>query len=305
MRIAEGLASYHTVYVAQQSRTETEISNQVHYISTHTAHALSPHVVILLRQTDFLKKIGDAFPHAKHFLWMHDTPSFSLYSARHLLAQYHYDIISVSHFHQQRIQYRLQGRWYQKLFSYFRKTYTLPVHVLYNPIDDDRHPDETPRNPNKMLSLGWKGIPQTVQLFKKIRATFPSYHLVIASYSKWDDTLPLPDQVTFLGSLSQSALTKQMRESFCIFHPQTQVPETFGLIYTESNAVGTPVLAHDFGAAREVLGDPAQLINGHDVSTITTKIQEWQTHYPVVSPPKEKFRLKQIVEQWLALLSST
>ncbi len=55
---------------------------------------------------------------------------------------------------------------------------------------------------------------------------------------------------------------QHIRESLCVFYPQTQRCETFGLVYAESNAVGTPVLAHDFGAAREVLSSPDQLING-------------------------------------------
>ena len=38
------------------------------------------------------------------------------------------------------------------------------------------------------------------------------------------------------------------------------IPETFGLVFAESHAVGTPVLTHDCGAAREVLADPGQLL---------------------------------------------
>jgi glycosyltransferase involved in cell wall biosynthesis len=36
--------------------------------------------------------------------------------------------------------------------------------------------------------------------------------------------------------------------------------ETFGLVFAESNAVGTPVLTHDCGAAREVISDSRQIL---------------------------------------------
>src|SRR5581483_2147599 len=45
-----------------------------------------------------------------------------------------------------------------------------------------------------------------------------------------------------------------------VFYPKFVLPETFGLVFAEASAVGTPVLTHDCGAAAEVLADPRQVL---------------------------------------------
>ena len=66
--------------------------------------------------------------------------------------------------------------------------------------------------------------------------------------------------VQFLGPQPQPAMHAQVRRSLCAFQPNFRIPETFGLVYAEAHALGTPVLTHDFGAAAEVVGDPRQVL---------------------------------------------
>jgi glycosyltransferase involved in cell wall biosynthesis len=54
----------------------------------------------------------------------------------------------------------------------------------------------------------------------------------------------------------------------CAFCPNFEYPETFGLVLAESNAVGTPVIAHRIGAAAEVIGDPRQLLDTPKLATL-------------------------------------
>ena len=71
--------------------------------------------------------------------------------------------------------------------------------------------------------------------------------------------MPLPG-VEFLGPLPQAHVHQEVRSALCTFFPNFVIPETFGLVFAESHALGTPVLTVDCGAAREVLGDPAEVL---------------------------------------------
>jgi glycosyltransferase involved in cell wall biosynthesis len=52
----------------------------------------------------------------------------------------------------------------------------------------------------------------------------------------------------------------EVRSALCTFAPNFVLPETFGLVFAESHALGTPVLTHYCGAAAEVVADPQQLL---------------------------------------------
>src|SRR5439155_20564566 len=99
-----------------------------------------------------------------------------------------------------------------------------------------------------LASSPTKGLWLTLKTFEQVRKVFPEYELHIATYSIWDKSQALPDNVYFMGSLPQGKLMQKMRESFCMFYPQSVRCETFGLVYAEPNAVGTPVLADAFWA---------------------------------------------------------
>jgi len=304
-RIAHALAEKHDVVVAQRCRKNIEDteSNGVRYLSFSSANQLSPDVVILLRKHKWLEPVAKLFPHAKRFFWMHDAPSRKLYTARRHFHRYNYDIIAVSDSHQKRIKQGLSGRWYQRLFKPWCFCNSIPpIHRMYNPIDDRLEKNDTVWRPQQMIlaSSPDRGLNLNLETFEKINQIFPEYELLIATYAKWNDH-ELPSNVRFLGSLPQHELFKKIRESFCVLYTQYHAMESFGLIYAESNAVGTPVLAHDFGAAREVLSDSTQLVDGRNINSIIEKIKEWRKNRPVVQA-KPEFRLSHVKQEWIKLL---
>jgi glycosyltransferase involved in cell wall biosynthesis len=185
-----------------------------------------------------------------------------------------------------------------------RKHHNLPISVLYNPIDDDLKPDTTAWQPEKLLFMSspQKGLPYTLKHFEQLRQHFPEYQLFVSNPGYNHTTIALPEQVHFLGTLAHHQVIQHLRESFCVFYPQPERLETFGLVYAEANAVGTPVLAHDGGAASEVLSTSQQLVNGHHFSTVLNKIHEWRAQRPVVQA-QEQFRLAQVTAAWLGLLN--
>ncbi|MDX1901719.1 MAG: glycosyltransferase family 4 protein [Gammaproteobacteria bacterium] len=304
-RVAHALAEHHEIFVAQLSRSiaEERMIRGVTYLSLETANSLKPDAVILLKKRQWLEPTADLFPNARRFFWLHNIISKDIYYDRKILSAY--EIIAVSDFHREHIARRVHGQWHQRLLNNKSLRYECPpIHRIYNPIDDNLTIDQTPWHSNELIlaSSPRKGLQLNLSAFAEINKIFPEYHLTIATYAPLPETIQLPNNVTFLGSLPQPELLQRIRESFCMFYPQYQDPETFGLVYAESNAVGTPVLAHDFGAAREVLSDPSQLIDGRNIQTVIDKMHAWRKQRPIVQA-KPEFRLSAVKKAWLDLLN--
>jgi glycosyltransferase involved in cell wall biosynthesis len=300
IRIAHGLSRDHVVYVAQAKRNKNEeVEEQgVRYISLDSAHTLQPEVIILLREHLKLKNVGEYYPYAKKFFWVHNFPTKDLFYFKPDLAKYGYHIIAVSHYLRELIEKRLRGKWYQR---WWRKPSAIKVSTIYNPIDDNLALDTTFVQPNKLLFLSapYKGVNEVIASFQEVRKKFPEFKLYVAmpGHGQRDVTLNLQDGVEYLGALPHHEIIQHLRESFCVFYPQSVKAETFGLVYAEANAVGTPVLAHDFGSAREVLSDSSQLIDSRNVKQVIEKLAEWSVKRPVVQG-KSEFKLSIVLQKW-------
>lgn len=305
IRIAHSLKNYHQIYIAQHCRATKEngIYDDVEYISLETANQLQPDVVILLREYQWIKPIGELFPHAKYYFWIHNFPPKDFYITLKDLIKYECEIIAVSHFHKQIIINRLKTPWYKLFFSDVKPFSR--ISVIYNPINDALMPDKTEFNRNQMLFMSspHKGLAQSLSHFVKLEKQFPELQLLICNPGNWDASISIPKNAFVLGKIPHHQVIEHLRRSLCVFYPQTKRAETFGLVYAEANAVGTPVLAHDVGAAKEVLSDTKQLVNGNNFKEIAAKIAEWREQRPLIKA-KEEFRLKNITKEWLDLLNN-
>ncbi|HVY54110.1 MAG TPA: glycosyltransferase [Gammaproteobacteria bacterium] len=298
IRIAHALKKFYKIYIAQHCRQKDEVIDDVHYISFASAEKIKPTHVVLLRQYRSVEAVAELYPQAKKFLWLHNMPSAGLYEQRKALNQF--EIIAVSNFHREAIRKRLKGKWWQAAFN---DNNQIPIHTIYNPIAA-LEPNDTPYNPHQLIftSSPHKGLAQTLKIFTKLRHYFPEYSLLIANPGYAAMNITLPPQACFLGVLPHHQLIQHLRESFCVFYPQQERMETFGLVYAEANAVGTPVLAHDFGAASEVLSNPNQLVNAKNFSEILNKIEEWRVQRPVLQARKE-FALERVAQEWRYLIN--
>ena len=306
IRIAEALAVHHQVSVAQHCRKQDDLSSKVSYLTLASAERLKPEVLILLRDYKKLALLAEQFPKARRYLWLHNMPSRQLYKEREAFKRYHFEIIAVSHFHQRAIQKRLAGNCLQRLLNFYCAPFKLPIHVLYNPIADHLKADGTAIKEQQLLFMSspQKGLAETLKRFKEVREHYPEYELLIANPGYVKMTEALPPQAHFLGALPHEELLKILRESFCVFYPQCERVETFGLVYAEANAVGTPVLAHDSGAASEVLSTRDQVLDGHSLSAILAKLAKWQTQRPQLEG-QAAFRLSKVTQDWLSLLNTS
>jgi glycosyltransferase involved in cell wall biosynthesis len=104
--------------------------------------------------------------------------------------------------------------------------------------------------------------------------------------------------VVNLGALPHGEVIRHVRQSLCVFYPNTVFPETFGLVFAEANAVGTPVLTHDLGAAREVLGSAIQIADASDYRAFTRRVLAWREGKRPRVKTSEAFRLRSVAAQW-------
>lgn len=312
VRIATALATTHTVSVAQSNRTTTEVHDGVRYINAADMAALAKQqcvdVCIIMRKIRHTQTIANQFPKAKILVWLHDYLPLKSRIYGNAIMRADAQIITVSHTHAGHTAAVFGNGWRKAYQEKDRsKAARWPISTIYNPIADELQPDNTHVDPNKLVffSSPHKGLPQVLNHFKALRAVIPSLKLHIANPGYRAGTSTTQDLqsagIEVLGNLPQAAIHAHVRSALCVFYPQSVFPETFGLVYAEANAMGTPALAHDFGAAAEILSS-TQLINAHNPTDILTRIQAWHAgQRPTVTLPQH-LRLAHVTEQWQALL---
>jgi len=316
IRVANALTEYNNkVYVTQHLRSQDELDvSGVSYISFVYAKKIVPDIVIILRDYRRLKEFALVYPRAKIFFWMHDLPRLKMRSFRKDFIKLNCLIICVSKFHADATAKILHGTWYDKIydFIFYRQKKSINIKFIYNLIDGNLQIDDTLVEKNKIIffSSPNKGLQETILHFNAIKKNFPGLKLYIANPGYIDlfnckqlnKELLKSDDIVVLGPLKHSDIIKHVRSAFCVFYPQAYKAETFGLIYLEANSVGTPVLAHDFGAAREVLSNSDQLINAKKEANIIGKLKKWYTHGRPKVFRQEKFFKDIIMQNWLAIL---
>jgi len=319
MRIADALGAW----VMQHNRT----SAWERYLPVQRMEV--EHVVVI-RDSQALAQARELFPQARLHLWLHDKvrPGSKrgrrLRRAAALLRAANVSLICVSDTQRREVAVTLD----------WAGVAGLPLCTRYNPLDEALRPDGTPVDDRQLVffSSPNKGLAFALDAFGQLRRAMPDLRLVVGNPGYKADALAALAGVEFLGPQPQPLMHAQVRRSLCTFHPNFRIPETFGLVFAESHALGTPVLTHDFGAAAEIVGDPQQLLPvktayrcyesllggvpprwraaparwaGHLglFDAYVARIREWRTgHRPVVGPDP-RFALSALAAQWRELLA--
>ena len=249
VRIADALDAL----VAQHNRTERS--------GRYLPPARDPGVgcVVVLRDSRALAAVRNLYPNARTFLWLHDRmrPGSRrarwLASTAGLLRELAVRIVCVSDTQRREVEATL--RW-------MRADERLGARTIYNPIDDALVPDGSPVDARKLVFLSSpnKGLSFTLDAFRALRRHMPDLRLVVGNPGYKRGAIGRVAGVEFLGPQPQANMHAEVRSALCTFFPNFVVPETFGLVFAESNALGTPVLTHDCGAAREVITDERQIL---------------------------------------------
>jgi glycosyltransferase involved in cell wall biosynthesis len=287
--------------------------------------------VVVLRDARAIDAARRLFPNARIHLWLHDlaapgsTRARWLASADAALSGGGGAVICVSNFLRQRVEAVLRS---------LPHSAAVEARTIFNPIDDALEPNGSTPDPLKMVFLSSpnKGLSYSLAAFQAVRRAIPGMRLCVANPGyRTLQTIPLAD-VEWLGVLPPKRAFAEARSAFCVFMPNFVLPETFGLVFAEANAVGTPVIAHDYGAAREVLHPQNPLLPVHRSQRnfeLLTAVLPWRAKLSLAAMARQssifddyvetlrawrergrpvvtadpRFRMSRVAQDWRALLA--
>ncbi len=288
--------------------------------------------VVLNRDCRAYPHVRALYPDARFHLWVHDQLTMETKRGRQFSgAAAQVDCIPMGTVCVSDWQRLLLDRMLGELGLRDR----FPTRTIYNPIDDSLVPDATPVDRNKLVffSAPNRGLLYALDAFRELRRRIPGLRLVIGNPGYKLRKIGRLDGVTDLGPQPQWRIHAEVRSALCTFFPNFVMPETFGLVFAESMAMGTPMLTHDVGAAAEVIGDceqvlattapqrayeramravPVRLRGGPSrvaaslgmFDDYCDRIRVWHDGDRPRTVPDARFRLSSVTARWRALFAS-
>lgn len=287
--------------------------------------------VIVNRDSRALTTVRELYPNARIHLWLHDRVRPRSKRARRiaadvaLLRELAVNVVCVSDTQRHAVEAAL--RW-------MGAGDRVSACTIYNPVNEELRPDGTPVDDRKLVFLSSpnKGLNFTLDAFRAVRRAMPDLRLVVGNPGYKRGEAAAIDGVEFLGAQPQARIHAEVRAALCVFFPNFVIPETFGLVFAEARALGTPVLTHDCGAALEVLGDPNQvlpvtaakrlyegLLNGCPTrwrslparvaaglglfDAYIERLRAWRSGGRPVTGPDPRFRLSAVAQRWRDILA--
>jgi glycosyltransferase involved in cell wall biosynthesis len=286
--------------------------------------------VIVNRDSRALARVRELYPHARLYLWLHDRLHPGTRRARWLagtaplLREAAVTCVCVSDWQRTGVEATLRRLGLGE---------RVPAVRIYNPVDDALAPDATAVDERKLVffSSPNKGLSFTLDAFAHLRRRMPDLRLVVGNPGYKRARAAQQAGVEYLGAQPQARMHQEVRGALCTFFPNFVIPETFGLVFAESHALGTPVLTHDCGAALEIVADPEQVLPlrrayhlyegaaavlpvrwrrasarlaalGGLFDAYAARIGAWRAGERPRAAPDARFRATTVMGQWRALL---
>ncbi|MDE2252458.1 MAG: glycosyltransferase family 4 protein, partial [Gammaproteobacteria bacterium] len=215
--------------------------------------------VVVVREARALPMLRELYPRARFHLWVHDQLNPGSKRARRLAAsarllrELQVRFICVSD---------TQRRSVEATLARIGIADRTSACTIYNPVPDELVPDGRAIDRDKLVffSSPNKGLAYTLDAFGALRRRIPALRLMVGNPAYKRGAAGSRDGVHYLGPQPQARIHEEVRGALCTLALNFVLPETFGLVYAESKALGTPLLTHDCGAAAEVIGDPRQVL---------------------------------------------
>lgn len=294
IRVARGLAKRgHDVSVFQNidSQRATAMVDLVRHVGVASEFP-TPDVVIHFRGGATIPIWREMFPEARHLMWTQDFFTKDSYAG--LEGE---EIVCLSHAHREQVILNMPTGM----------SFPLPK-IIYNMVEiDGAKLDKVPGRLG-FFSSPHKGLDQVLSLFGKINEErntkgLPSFELVIGNPGYLPGGIPIDPNAPFLGELSHPRVLEELSRCEVLFYPQSVFPETMGIVLAEANAMGVPVLCHDFGAAAEVLDSHTNVVtdctDANKVRLGLDLLLNGSQPKPTLDP---RFTETAVIDAWEALL---
>ncbi len=291
MRIAHGLSQRnHEVFHYNRidsARTQIEYSYGIGHLGANTPYP-TPDVVIHIRCYTDPASWKARFPNAKHLIWYHDFPSQWITPADSDI-----DGVCVSHSHKINLE-----RYMATVPGFIKR----PIRVIYNPVVS--YPVRHAKIPGRLgfFSSPERGLDRCYELYSMAKKIRPHLSFAYSNPGYFADGT-LPDDAINMGQMAHPQVCEEISKCEVLFYPLARVVEAFGIVYGEANAMGTPVLACDLGAVREVLGNGNTILpTDASEEQIITALFEMMDKKPLVKADA-RFAIENVIDQWEYLLS--
>lgn len=237
------------------------------------------------------------------FLWRHNFLGNHYRSLGTVLEHCDAKMVCVSETHTRHSLTRM-AKW--PAYSSAKRLTTVPNPVLVHRKSSDRLASSYDHNKVMFCSSPHKGLQHALSLFAKVYEAIPSIRLYVCNPGYLEDALVKQPGVNVLGALDRPTLHKHIAESLCVFYPQTEFAETFGLVAAEANALGTPVLAPaNVGALRETLTNQDQLLDNISAENVVNTITRWRTFGRPGVTGNPNFNPNRIADRWRKLFEQS
>jgi glycosyltransferase involved in cell wall biosynthesis len=250
----------------------------------------SPDIVIHFRTGVLMQDMKEEIPNARHIMWAQDF----FVKPEDLLCLEGEEVVVLSQAHKLNL---LQ-------VCDIAKVSTKAIHVVPNPVEVDAQ-----RQPKAGKRLGFfssphKGLSQVIEHFTALSKAYEGINMVYANPGYIPSLDAAGASITNLGMLRHSRVLEEMSKCDMLFYPQTVFPETFGIVLAEANAMGVPVLSHDFGAASEVLRQPGNIVaDCNNFATIEQSVLTLLQDKP--EPILDlRFEMQTVADMWRKLLEA-
>lgn len=278
IKIAEGIAALGLkVIVAEKQLLVPIMGDNVIYIPFEEVHLVDSSITVHMRDVTFKSK------HPKQYVWMHDMPTQD--------PQYYKDRfgdvkpIYVSHFQ--------------------KNQYDNGKSVIYNPIHDKLYEygsNKLKYDPHKLvwLSSPHKDLEYAVTVFDRLRerSKLP-YRLHVFNPGYIGVNRIDHPHITYEGALSNHEMIKRASDALCLFMPMNKWKETFCIVAAEMNSLGIPVAAF---SSRDALDEVAPSCLSVNEDDLISKVIHWSKGSRPNPKRNKKYRLTEIVSQWIKLI---
>lgn len=304
LRTAKILTKNYFVSIYQKNGNRLKQKNIQFFNHLNYFNKDKPFTFIVLRNFKTLKKLQSIYTNSHFFLWIHTYKNTEYAFKKILLHPKKFSVVTNSATHAKHTENILNKSLPGRFINLFKGKSS--VYFCYNPVPKPSL-NTVPRNKNKLLFLSApnKGLTQVLNSFYWLYEKKPELQLFIADPGyRNSQIIPKHPGIQLLGSISHQQVMQELASSLCLYYPQTVFAETFGLIYAEANAAGTPVLAHNIGSAREILDSENPLIDANNYPQILATLESWQKNLPLVNY-NNYFAENHIAKQWQKLLDQS